>query len=111
MLNFFVGVDSMSDWVNTAPGVRRRIITDGQAVMLVEFDFETGAVGALHHHPHEQISYVLRGRAHYTVGGETREVQAGDTVHIPSNVEHGLTALDACTLLDVFSPPREDFRA
>lgn len=100
----------MGDWVNMATGVRRRVVSDGQSMMVVEFEFETGAVGALHQHPHEQISYVVRGRGQYTVGGVPREVQAGDTVHIPSNIEHGMTALEPCTLLDVFSPPREDFR-
>jgi quercetin dioxygenase-like cupin family protein len=101
---------SQVDWVQMATGVRRRVIADGQTVMLVEFEFDADAVGALHHHPHEQISYILRGSGRYTLGGETRTVQAGDAVHVPSNLEHGFTALESCVLLDVFSPPREDFR-
>lgn len=98
------------EWVTIVPGIRRRVIADGESLMLVEFEFDAGASGALHHHPHEQMSYVLRGRARYTVGGETRDMQAGDVIHIPSNVEHGMIALEACVLLDAFSPPRQDFR-
>lgn len=101
---------TQSEWVNMAAGVRRRVIADGVTIMLVEFEFEAGAAGALHHHPHEQFSYIMRGGGTYNVGGEVREVRVGDTVHLPSNVEHGFSAAEPSVLLDVFSPPREDFR-
>ena len=40
--------------------------------MCVENIFETGGVGAMHCHPHTQISYVVSGRFRFTIGDETR---------------------------------------
>ena len=52
--------------------------TDG--LMCVENTFEKGAVGALHHHPHTQITYVVSGAFDFTVDGVTHTVRAGDTI-------------------------------
>ena len=36
-------------------------------------------------------------------------VKKGDSVYMPSNVEHGVTALEDGKLVDVFNPMRQDF--
>ena len=43
-------------------GVTRRVLAYSDDVMVVENTFEKDAVGALHSHPHTQITYVVRGR-------------------------------------------------
>ncbi len=50
------------EWTATPDGNRRRIILHTDELMMVEFAFEQGAVGALHSHPHVQASYVAAGR-------------------------------------------------
>jgi quercetin dioxygenase-like cupin family protein len=90
-------------------GVSRKILASGDSMMTAQFDFEEGAIGYLHTHPHEQVGYVVRGRFEATVGDETSVIEAGDTYYVPSGVEHGVVALEAGTLLDVFTPQREDF--
>ncbi|MCX4169616.1 cupin domain-containing protein, partial [Enterococcus casseliflavus] len=40
-----------------------------------------GAVGPMHNHPHEQLTYVLSGEFEFTIGEETRVVSAGDTLY------------------------------
>lgn len=100
-----------SEWVVMAAGVRRRILADGEKLMLVTVTFEDGASVARHQHPHEQVTHVLSGRLQFTVGDEVREVAAGQSVLLHSNVPHQVTALEPSTLIDAFSPPREDFRA
>jgi len=90
-------------------GVQRRILASGGGMMTVQFDFEEGAVGYLHSHPHEQVGYVVRGRFEATLAGETTVIGPGDTYYVPPDVEHGVVALEAGTLLDVFTPQREDF--
>ena len=92
-----------------APGVTRRILAHGPDAMCVENVFETGAVGSLHSHPHTQISYVVSGRFRFTVGDETYEVKAGDTLLKRDGVIHGCVALEGGILLDFFTPTREDF--
>jgi quercetin dioxygenase-like cupin family protein len=99
-----------NNWVTMAEGVRRRIASDGEHLMLVEVHFQPGAVGAKHSHPHEQVTYILQGRVNFTIEDQTWELAAGQTIHIPGSKIHGVTALEESLLLDVFSPPREDFR-
>lgn len=77
--------------------------------MAVENHFETGAIGAMHSHPHQQLTYVLSGKFEFTIGDETHIVTAGDTLHKMPNVIHGCKCLEAGVLLDVFTPQREDF--
>ncbi len=45
-----------------------------------------------------------------TVGEETQILDTGKFVVIPGNVPHGGRAVTDCTLLDIFSPGREDFK-
>lgn len=99
-----------SEWVPMTPGVKRRIREDGEKLMLVEVTFEAGAAVPEHAHVHEQVSYVASGRMAFTVSGEETELKAGESLLLPSNVLHSARALEASTVLDSFSPPREDFR-
>ncbi len=91
------------------PGVVRRILAYTGGLMCVENTFEKGAQGALHSHPHTQITYVVRGVFSFTIDGETRTVRQGDTLLKEDGVEHGCTCLEAGVLLDIFTPMREDF--
>ena len=90
-------------------GVTRRVLAYTDGLMCVENTFEKGAVGALHHHPHTQITYVVSGRYRFTIGDETREVGPGDTLLKQDGVMHGCVCLEAGILLDFFTPMREDF--
>ena len=90
-------------------GVKRRVMAHGGRMMAVEVTFEKDAVGPLHHQPHEQLTYVLSGRFAFTIDGVTQEVGAGDTLYKAPNVVHGCVCLEAGTLLDTFTPQREDF--
>ena len=90
-------------------GVRRKVLAHNDAEMAVEVRFETGAVGAVHSHPHIQISYVLEGRFEANIGGEVRIIEKGDTYITEPNVPHGVVCLSAGALLDIFTPMREDF--
>ena len=90
-------------------GVTRRILAYTDGLMCVENTFEKGAVGALHSHPHTQITYVVSGAFSFTIDGETKIVRKGDTMLKQDGVIHGCTCLEAGVLLDIFTPMREDF--
>ncbi|WP_435310234.1 cupin domain-containing protein [Primorskyibacter sedentarius] len=90
-------------------GLTRKVAAFNDNVMCVEVHFETGTVAARHHHPHEQITYVISGKFEFTVGDDTYIVSAGDSLYKQPNIEHGATCLEAGTLLDIFTPHREDF--
>ena len=90
-------------------GVTRKVLAHSENLMVCELHYEKGAIGALHSHPHTQITYVVSGAFAFTIDGETRTVRAGDTMLKEDGVPHGCTCLEAGVLLDIFTPMREDF--
>ncbi|MBE4223451.1 cupin domain-containing protein, partial [Vibrio parahaemolyticus] len=78
-------------------------------MMSVEVHFEEGAIGAMHSHPHEQLTYVLSGEFEFTIGDEKKIVKTGDTMYKEPNIEHGCVCLKAGVLIDTFTPMRKDF--
>ena len=91
------------------PGVRGRYV-HSERMTAGEVSLDANVEVPPHRHPHEQITIVLSGRLAFTIGEETREVGPGDVVVIPGGVTHGVKTSDACILLDLFSPVRENFR-
>jgi quercetin dioxygenase-like cupin family protein len=96
--------------VEMLPGVVRRTLTEGERMMLVEVTLEQGAIVPAHTHPHEQIGYLASGRLVFQIGDESRELAAGDSWLVPSNVSHQVTVLEPSVAIDIFSPPREEYR-
>ncbi|KKB11918.1 cupin [Devosia geojensis] len=96
-------------WTELGNGNRRRVLIHTPELMQVEFGFDKGAVGALHSHPHIQVSYVAEGRFEVTIDGQTQVVGKGGSFIVPSGLEHGVVALEAGRLVDVFTPHRADF--
>ncbi len=96
--------------VEQIKGGYRRVLADGENTMLVEWRFEPGAVVPEHWHPHEQCGYVISGAMLFTIEGEERPVPLGTGYMIPSNVPHSARFEEFTVLVDVFSPPREDYR-
>ena len=102
----------MSDFPTVATGdnVTRQVLSDHEQLMVVAFRFAAeGAIGALHNHSHVQSTYVESGRFWFTLGDETREVGPGDSFVIPSDQTHGCVCLEPGTLVDCFTPRRDDF--
>jgi quercetin dioxygenase-like cupin family protein len=85
-------------------------MTDGARMMLCEVRMDEGAVVPMHTHPHEQTGYLVSGHLKLEVGDEDRDLNPGDSWMIPGDVPHRATALQASILIDIFSPPREDYR-
>jgi quercetin dioxygenase-like cupin family protein len=90
-------------------GISRKVLAHNDNMMSVEVHFEKGAVGALHSHPHEQLTYVLSGAFEFTIGDEKHIVKAGDTMYKEPDIEHGCVCVEAGTLIDTFTPMRKDF--
>jgi len=95
-------------WEDAEPGVRRRILQAQGRLMLMEVQFAAGAAGYVHSHVHEQISYCVAGRFEYSLDGRTHLLSAGESIYVPGHARHGAKALEAGTLIDVFTPVRED---
>ena len=99
-----------SDFHSPEPGLQRRILVHNENMMLVEHRMEANWKGARHAHPQEQLVYVIAGRLRFTCGEESVEIGPGDSLIVPSNIEHEAAALgQPCTVLDVFTPTRPDY--
>ncbi len=90
-------------------GLKRKILAHGGKLMMVEVYFEKSGIGAVHAHPHEQISYIAKGSFEFEINGKKDVVTAGDTVYVESNAPHGVKALEDSLIIDIFTPQREDF--
>ncbi len=89
--------------------IKRRIVT-GEKVMTAIVDLAEGAKVPAHSHESEQITYVISGCLRFTMGdGSVIDVRSGETLVIPSNVEHAAVALEDTVDLDCFSPIRDDW--
>lgn len=96
--------------VSADPGVTRQVLSETPDLMVVAFRFtQEGAEGKRHNHPHVQSTYVETGRFVFTIGDESFEVGPGDSFVIPSNAFHGCRCLEPGTLIDTFTPRRDDF--
>ena len=91
-----------------AANIRRRMIV-GTKEMLVRWEFVKGAVAARHSHPHEQIVVMVQGKLRLIVGDDETIMGRDDIAVIPPNVPHEAHALEDTVVIDIFSPPREDF--
>ncbi|TRW94198.1 cupin domain-containing protein [Paracoccus sp. M683] len=95
--------------VPTDPGVTRQVLAENPDMMVVAFRFDSGAKGALHNHPHVQSTYVEAGRFTFLLDGAEHELGPGDSLVIPSRAQHGCICHEAGTLIDTFTPRRDDF--
>jgi quercetin dioxygenase-like cupin family protein len=102
-------VSSNAPWTTIGAGVKRQILSHGPDLMIVRVVFEPGAIGALHHHPHRQATYVVKGRFDVVVGDSQRRLETGDTFFAQADVPHSVVALEEGELIDCFTPARTDF--
>lgn len=98
-----------AEWESVDDKIQRQIVGFDDKVMMVNVRFEKGGIGALHNHPHSQVTHISEGKFEVTIGGETTILEKGDSFYIPSDIMHGVVCLEAGMLVDVFSPMREDF--
>ena len=89
----------------------RKLVT-GDRMMLAQVFLKKGSIVPRHSHENEQLTWILEGALRFWIGEHGEEeivVNAGEVLHIPSNVPHKAEALEDTLDVDVFSPPRQDW--
>jgi quercetin dioxygenase-like cupin family protein len=85
---------------------------EGERITLAIVELDPGAVAPEHTHPSEQLGIVLAGELRFRVGDEERLLRPGGTWRILGSVPHSAVAgPQGAVVIDVFSPPREDWHA
>ena len=100
-----------------ADAFARKEVLDGITVgsvrlenlMLTHFTFKAGAAVPEHSHPHQQITFLLKGEMEFTLEGEMRLIRAGEGCAVPPNARHGVLALAEAEAIDCWHPVREDY--
>lgn len=101
------------DW-NTLPGeqlnpqiTRRAVHTEH--LTIARLQLAKDAVVPEHSHVNEQVATVERGALRFHIEGKDLVLGAGQSLAIPPNVPHSVVALEDTTVVDVFSPRRDDW--
>jgi len=93
-----------------AEGITTRVFV-GEKVMLSVVRIAPHSTGTVHSHPEEQWGVLLEGECVRIQGGEEVKMRAGDFWHTPGNIPHGIrTGAIGAFVLDIFSPPREEYK-
>jgi quercetin dioxygenase-like cupin family protein len=108
MANEPIDLESLADR-EVMPGFRGRFVHTERTTFAF-WQVEAGAELPEHSHPHEQIAHVLEGTFELTVDGVAHRLGPGQVLPISSETPHSGRAITACRILDVFSPPREEYR-
>jgi quercetin dioxygenase-like cupin family protein len=96
--------------VEMIAGIHRRTMATTDEAMLCEFFLEKGALVPPHSHMNDQVGYIVYGALELTIGDQVQVVRRGDSYAVPGGVVHSARALVDTLALDVFSPPRNDYR-
>ena len=79
--------------------------------MLSVVCLDPGCESELHSHPQEQWGILLEGSRVRIQDGEETTVSAGDFWRTPPDINHAFRAgPNGARVLDVFSPPRDEYR-
>lgn len=93
-----------------APGMTTHIFA-GEQAMLSVVEMAPNSEGKMHHHPEEQWGLMLEGSGLRFQGDEEIPVKKGDFWRTPGNVPHTMRAgPEGCRVLDIFSPPRPEYK-
>ncbi|MCU1284961.1 MAG: Pectin degradation protein KdgF [Acidobacteriales bacterium] len=92
------------------PQIERQFVST-EHVTVARFVLKKGVVVPTHHHPNEQIAFVVSGALKFTVDGREILVRTGEVLCIPPNVPHSAEAVEDTVDVDVFTPPRADWLA
>lgn len=105
--SFFVSADT--NWESIDKGVQRKILSYNNELMLVQVQFEKGGIGKLHHHFHRQVSFIESGSFEVSINNVRKILRQGDSYIVAPNEVHGVIALENGSIVDVFTPAREEF--
>lgn len=94
-------------------GLQRRLLHT-KDLMMVVIDFDNGPWAEpdpMHHHVHEQTTYLAEGEIIFFCEGEPEHIlRKGDMFSVPSDRPHAIQLLSkTARLIDCFNPIRKDF--
>ena len=90
-------------------GVSFDVLAVGQKSMVTRMNYKVGNNVPLHSHPNEQSGYVISGKYRIKYQNINEILNPGDSYSIPENIEHSWEVIENGEVIDVFTPPRQDY--
>lgn len=98
-----------SNYRELVPGVAMKALTYGDNSLLCEFHLKQGAMIPAHQHPQEQTGYLVHGSLRFFGDEGETVVETGHSWNFKGGVVHGAEVLADSVVIEVFSPPRQDY--
>jgi len=90
------------------PKLVRQAIHTGQ-MTIARLELKAGGVVPAHSHHNEQVSMVVSGKLKFSLDDGEVIVGPGQVLELKPHVRHGVEVLEDCVVIDLFTPPREDW--
>lgn len=86
------------------------ILSNSNELTVSELMIPAGSVASVHHHPHEEVNYVIEGKLDFMCDGETTTLGPGEAIRIPPNKPHNITCSPESDgrVISVWTPSRKD---
>lgn len=94
----------------TSFGVAFDLLAVGPLSMMTMMHYQKENIIPFHSHPNEQAGYLISGRVRVLTRESKSELGPGDSYVIPAGVEHSIEIIEPADELQVFTPPRPEFR-
>lgn len=90
-------------------GVKFDVLAVGDKSMVTRMNYKVGDKVPLHSHPSEQSGYVISGKYRIKYQNINEILNPGDSYSILENIEHSWEVIENGEVIDVFTPPRQDY--
>ena len=87
-----------------------KILTNSDELTVSELFIPAGVPAQEHHHPHEEVNYVLSGQLEFTLNGKVNTLTTGDCIRIPPDAIHNIknTGTTDGRVISIWTPSRVD---
>jgi quercetin dioxygenase-like cupin family protein len=90
-------------------GVMLKTLTHGNKTLMANIKLSQGATIPLHQHMHEQSGFLVSGSLDFIIDGDHFIAEEGDSWTILGDIPHSVEALKDSSVVETFSPVREDY--
>lgn len=101
---------SDKNFCKVTEGILIKTLVLGESTLMTEFKLSKNGLIPLHNHPYEQTGYLISGNIILHIEEEKYDMKKGDSWCIRENSPHQAEVLEDSLVLEIFSPPREDYK-
>ena len=105
-----VSINSDKNYSKLLDGIRIKTLIYGKETLMSKFMLSKDALLPDHSHPYEQTGYLISGKIFLYIDNKKYEMNVGDSWCIPMSVSHKAEIIEDSIILEIFSPPREDYK-